>query len=688
MKKYSLIQSSIMASFLLIASSCGNNHAPVENKDFQTIRTNYMSYMLEHQGTSTYGGKTIDEIMSTVGEKIIGGETTYFFNDIDYSNDQDRSSWPAGSHLGRTLELTVLAEKRNNHELKNIALNCLKHWIYSNYRNTNWWQNEIGANQNLSNIAMFSFDSLTRKGQDALLGKLYESSIYHRPSLETHEGSNLLNYCEMTVKCGALDKSYPEIDTAIKCASDTIKEGGKEGYQRDGSFFQHGKLLQTGSYGIEGTTKLANVISMLKGTSISVPLDKLGIISNFILNGLRPMIHKGMYNYMATGRAYSRVNSLDVELNAYKVSDMKKYTELENMPNKDEINSFIDDVCNKTDSQHKKDISAYEDSKILVGNYDGVYMCYKGSDPSMTNTECVNHENCLGYNFSYGQNTCVMQSGKEYLNISPLWDYTATPGSTSRDFGNGTLLEKDSEIDSYVKNSLDNGLYEAKLPEVNPNTSQKCIYNLGKQDNVGFSMTQSVHDITSNNPIGGVEFTSTCFMCDEGMIVLGSGLKNKQPGLDESEKVLHTSLEQCRLYDGEEEPFISEDKLKVTKNNVVYCSLDNQPLSLDVENRQYDYQRNNPSLASKIESGKVMTITLNSAKELDYDHYAYSIQPLANNQTSDIKVICNTPKVAAIQLTDGRIVASFYSNDSFTYLGKEYKPSAFDNNKGCFEVFN
>lgn len=672
---------------MLVLSSCGSNNAATNDKDFQTIRANYVSYMLEHQNTSDYDNKSIDEIMSTINQKIIGGEDTYYFNDIDYSIDQDRSAWPAGNHLGRTLQLTVLAEKRNDNEIKNIALKCLKHWIFSNYRNTNWWQNEIGANQNLSNIAMFSFDDLNRKGQDALLGKLYESSIFHRPSLETHEGSNLLNYCEMTVKCGALDKSFPEIDTAIKYASNTIKEGEKEGYQHDGSFFQHGKLLQTGSYGIEGTTKLANVISMLKGTSKSMPLDKLSIISNFILNGLKPMVHKGMYNYMAVGRAYSRVNSLDVELNAYKASDMKKFTELENMPNREEIDSFINDVTQKTCSKYVNGVNAYMDSKILVGNYDNIYMCFKGTDPTMVNTECVNHENCLGYNFSYGQNTCVMQSGNEYYNISPLWDYTATPGSTSRNFGSGELLEKDHEIDNYVKNVLDNGLYEAKLPAINPNTSQKCIYNLGKDINIAFSMTQSVHDITSKNPQGGVEFTSTCFMCDEGMIVLGAGLKNRQPDLDENEKILYTSLEQCRLYENEEEPVISEDRLKVTKNNVVYCSLDNQPLTLNIEDRQYNYQRNNPSLASKIETGKVMTITLNNAKNPNYDHYAYLIQPSVINESNNIKVICNTPQVAAIQLTDGTIAACFYSNDSFSYLGKEYKPSYFDDVKGCFEIF-
>lgn len=673
---------------LLSLASCGVPAGPSDDgKDFVTIRNNYKSYMLEHQGTGYFKDKTIKEIKEMLTEKDIGGIKTYFFNDIDYTDDQDRSSWPAGNHLGRTLQLTVLANKTNNSELKDISLKCLYHWIYSNYRNTNWWQNEIGANQNLSNIAMFSFDDLTKKGQDALLGKLYESSIYHRPSLSTHEGSNLLNYCEMTIKCAALDKNYKEIDTALECTSKTITQNGVEGYQPDGSFFQHGTLLQTGSYGIEGTTKIANVITMLKGTNKSLPTDKMDIISNFILNGLKPMTYKGMYNYMAVGRAYSRVDSLDVELGSYKVSDMKKFTALSNMPKKDEIDKYIDDVVNKTATCYIEETEAYENSKVLVGNFDDVYMCFKGSDSNAVNTECVNHENSLGYNFSYGQNTCVMQSGKEYFNISPIWDYTETPGATSRDFGGGTILEKDQQIDKYVKETLDNGLYEEKLAKINPNTGKSCIFNIGKQDGISYSMTQSVHDITTKNISGGVEFTSTCFMTNEGMIVLGAGLGNKQADLPESEKILHTSLEQCRLYEDDEIPTISEDNLSVKKGKVVYSSLDNQPLALKIEDRTYNWQRNNPSLASKIESGKVASITLNDARDKNFDHYAYAVQPANKFAMNSISVVCNTPKAAAIELTDGTLVACFYENEPFVYSGKEYKPSYFDVNKGSFEIF-
>lgn len=685
-KNISKIVTLIISSLTLVSCGQSPSPSPIDAKDFTTIRNNYTNYMLENTSTSTYENKTIDEIKSNLIEKEIGGIKTYYFNDIDYTKDQDRSSWPAGSHLSRTLQLTVLANKKNDASLKDIALKCLYHWIYSNYRNTNWWQNEIGANQNLSNIAMFSFDDLTKKGQDALLGKLYESSIYHRPSLSTHEGSNLLNYCEMTIKCAALDKSFDEIDTALDCTAKTINQDGVEGYQHDGSFFQHGRLLQTGSYGIEGTTKIANVITMLSGTTKSLAKDKLNIISNFILNGLKPMTHNGYYNYMAIGRAYSRPNSIDVENNAYKVSDMKKFTSLENMPQKEEINKYIQDVENKTCRESIQGPKAYLDSNVLVGNYDGVYMCFKGTDTKTVNTECVNHENMLGYNFSYGQNTCVMQSGKEYYNISPLWDYTETPGATSRDFGKGSILEKDSAIDDYVKNTLDNGLYESKLLRKNPNTLKNCIYDLNQKDNVCYSMSQSVHDITSKNTIGGIEFTSTCFMTNEGMFVLGSGLQNKQSSLSDSEKILHTSLEQCRLFEGEVAPTISDDHLKVTKDNIVYTSLDNQPLTLKIEDRALDWQRNNPSSTSKVESGKVMTITLNDERSSQYDHYAYAVQPI-NKIKNNIEIVCNTPKAAAIKLSDGKIAACFYANESFTYEGKEYKPSSFDETKGKFEIF-
>jgi len=65
------------------------------------------------------------------------------WGDIDYK-DQMRSRWLTREHLLRTRGLAVAAHY-GSAEAHHAALVALDHWIEADYRNPNWWHNDIGT---------------------------------------------------------------------------------------------------------------------------------------------------------------------------------------------------------------------------------------------------------------------------------------------------------------------------------------------------------------------------------------------------------------------------------------------------------------------------------------------------------------------------------------------------------------
>jgi len=691
MKKKILIPVISAAFVIPLAFSCnkGDNTCNV-------IKSHYRDYIYNTTNIDDYVSKPTNKILEELTPIKVNGVDTYKFNNINYDIDYSRSSWPAAGHLSRTLKIAIVAESRNSNELREIAKKLTYHWVFSNYHNINWWQNELGANNTLASLGLFTFDYLGKKGQDAFNGKVRESSLKWRPSVSTHTGANVFDYIDITCRDAAINNDKEEMTIAFNRLADEITNTGIEGFQKDGSFFQHGRQVQNVSYG-KSIIRVARTLYQFRDTNYHMPDSKMQILSDYVSRGIGQSTFKGYTNYTTVSREFSRFNNLDTQANGF--NDLAYFMGVTNYPNKETTYNIVDSLRNRTNSVKTPTVTYFPVAKMIVANIgqdpannkDGIYISYKGTEPNLCNTECVNGENQLGLNLSYGTNTCVMDKGTEYFNIAPAMDYNFMPGTTSPMYGGDapTQEQADAAIKEYA-NLYGDQLYGRQVPKATKENGY--IYNDGQKDGVTYIMTKTQHH-------DAADYTVTCFTTNDGMVLVGSNL-NYDSSIHSGSALgsKHTTVDQYITSDAEGTETPTDKFLNHSDGNVEYRSLDGKNLNKEIKtvsyedkawtrnNRDYKYDETKPSVSKNVAKITIDTSDTNAS-------YAYSIEPKHDGE-SKFTLMANTDGVHAIKLSDGKIYAAFYKKDAKFGPSEEYylsdaEQSQFDNNvgKGIFKTF-
>lgn len=570
------------------------------------------------------------------------------FKDLDYSNP-DRATWQAHLHIERMLHLAVDAYNQHDEAKMELATKLTIWWVQDDLWNPNWWFNTIGVPRDLSAVGMILMDRLPYSAQQRLLEIVRRGSFKYCPSTRTYTGANLFWYGDITLKCGLLENDEEAIKMMIKYVSDGIVEDEDEGFQHDGTFFQHGRQIYNGGYGRQAPTLLAPIIASFAGSGYKWPIEKLNILTNYIVNGIRTTTHKGQISYLTMGRAHCRKNSMNVNglwTDLGNIFVFKYLTNLENCPHKDEINDMLD-ALEKKDRANFEGIKCFPSSSMISMNVgDDVFISFKGIRNDLIGSEQANSENVMGHNFAFGANTCVMQTGEEYADIAPNWDYAHLPGTT-------TIDETDEELLKY--NDSD---YKIATKSEGP-------FFCGEDQGVAFCMQKAFHGYRNGTEAEGelpkdrVNYTITCFATENGMAILGADI-NFVSSLGDT-KNLTTTVEQC----------ITNQDIPPTKvpfftyNAVVYKNIQASYFDVVSETRNWSWHRNKDSYkASDKQQQKILTIKINSE---DSSQYAYSIQPVCKSLFNFV-VASNTKDIQAVDIGNNKLAVACYTpGASFEY---------------------
>lgn len=595
------------------------------DRDIEAVTENITEGLLSGR-LAPFAASDITDGDSIISAAADDGEGNLCFPDIDYLS-RDKVTWPPATHLARTERLAVLyraeTDENKKTEYREAILKLLGNWLENDYRSDNWWHNRLSNANILGEIGVLMKNDLSANQLKKTAQLVGRGSLTVSLEANLRTGANSIDFAMSTIKFGALTGSRRAIKKAVSVISGELKYSNGEGLKEDGTFFQHGKRLYMGGYGITFISGMSNIMLMLSGTDYIFTQEQLEPFAKFILDGLRMMSFGGTLDPTTMGRSVSRPNAQPLGSTALLLSNL---AEVEEMPGRDEIRAYVDSII--SDIKTDYGVKYYDTAKFLVINNSDFYFSFRGGDDSLMYSEIINDENILAYNSSYPGVTTIMHTGKEYNNIAPVYDYSMVPGTTA-------VYETDAELASHKDFTY---------------RRLRGTYPAASAEGMAVCSAGTIHE--------GIAMTVSCFATDNAAILLGAGMK------DSKGRKMNTTIDQC-FFTGS---FV-HDGNTVIHNGIKYTVLDGGELSVRSEHRTGDWHRNNLANAAIPAEGDIFTAAIENTGS-----YAYTV--MSEGKDEEFRVIVNTEKVQAVVMPDGTVAAAFFKKAEFSYNGKTYSGKA------------
>lgn len=358
------------------------------------------------------------------------------WKDVDYESTRI-SEWPVLKHL--TVYVLPMVKAYSNksssfYKSKKLASAIhasLDFWLGHNFTSQNWWYNDIGIPNTLTNILILFKAEMTHR-------ELLEALNQMRGSYIDQTGQNKVWRAEIQLKIGLLEYGRGRTNILgspiqrIREAADILKQElvvtTEEGIQPDWSFQQHGIQQQFGNYGLSFAATQVRWARLLMGTPFQYPEEKILLLRSYLCNGLAAVVWKGTMDISACGRQLfpnSPENKGDAVIKILKemIGVDRGYAPV--------YQAIIENNTYNDDQQAAlKGNTYFWRSDLMVNRTEESYISVRLHSNTIQGTESINGENLLGVHLSDGA-TYIYRTGKEYQNIFPVWDWHDVPGVTS-----------------------------------------------------------------------------------------------------------------------------------------------------------------------------------------------------------------------------------------------------------------
>ncbi|MFI5730909.1 polysaccharide lyase 8 family protein [Kribbella sp. NPDC051587] len=188
----------------------------------------------------------------------------------------------------------------------------------------NWWFWEIGAPRALLDTCILAYDVLSADQRASYLKAV--DRFVPDPNRRTNSpsvretGANRVDKALIVALRGIAGDNAASVAKARDALSD-VAENGKnsvftyvtsgDGFYRDGSFVQHGNLAYVGTYGNVALGGVANLFSLLGGSTWEITDPKRTVILDAVEASYAPFMVKGLMMDAVSGRAISREKAGD-----------------------------------------------------------------------------------------------------------------------------------------------------------------------------------------------------------------------------------------------------------------------------------------------------------------------------------------------------------------------------------------
>jgi len=632
----------------------GNPAYSLDNKEYENIQGDfdklYALYCKDQWGSPNAS------TVASYEKQIVNTDKGSYFKNVDYSS-ASKSNWDTVNHLIYLKNLiSAYGEERikNDKAARDVVMALLDYWLDKDFTCTvNWWYNEIQSPRYMAAIGLMLRQYLSKEqiGQmDKVIGK---GTLRGSAKATTYTGANLSDMMATTIMHGLFMDDADLIFAAVSRIASEIKvvPYGKEGIQEDLTFFQHGTLICTaGSYGTEFVKGMRTFITKLHGTCFALPESKIKLFIDHLLDGQQ-------YFHRANGTTYFSIGRSAIYANGSSAlgAAAEDFAKIDGMYRRDELKAYAESFKdnNKSIDRYKYFPLAY----TLVRKCPEYYMGVKGAHENLIMTESINKQNVLGYNLSYGSNTCYMYYGDEYQTIGAVLDFAMFPGITTYHDDDARLLER-----------YNNEYKTTWAPKVYKGTHCDGIVN----ENLGLG---ALYMELKNDGITG---KLSYIMYNGGMIALGAGL-NCAKNTNTTE--IRTSLDQCKLNGARvgDTPLIKDAEATVVSGNgavyngaFAYYNLGEGTLTVSAEGKSGTYKRSDLDKNEVIVNADVFSLYISHGTSLNNASYAYAVAANADGKAPEdasslpVKNIVNTEKVQAVEFTDGHSVIIFHEAGEIT----------------------
>ncbi|EDQ89421.1 uncharacterized protein MONBRDRAFT_25569 [Monosiga brevicollis MX1] len=402
------------------------------------------------------------------------------FDDINYNDTDGRSWWLTRTllfslHLQRVMLMAIELATNSSAEpsLRNRTNCALQYWLDNDFINDNWWWNEIGTPHIVAKILLTLNPSpdmleraqpiLARATLSAAAAATGCNRVWASGSFPPACSPSFLRMllAQNNIFRGLLERgNTTRLRTAFDLIYSTaISQCRRFPPQRTGAACQAltTALYMGWGYGSIFTANMLSITSWAANTSYAIDTDPWNVLAQYILKGQRLATRGPNFDYTTSGRLMTYfVQNDEFNINqghyhyfaaftdfrlAFPAFEPPRLTPLAvifapllpevspSAPQSSELQAFGKCLLTTETCDRPAETVHYYDSDYLVHQRPNLTISLRMFSNRTINSECINGENLQGRALADGV-VNLFQTGREYENIFPVWNWKRLPGTT------------------------------------------------------------------------------------------------------------------------------------------------------------------------------------------------------------------------------------------------------------------
>ena len=577
------------------------------------------------------------------------------FSDIDY-DDTQMTNWTPIKHIERLSDFVyAYTNEKNkyyqNEDLYQKIVKGLEYWYDVDSESDNWWHNQISEPQKLGVLLIqmrIGKKQIPQELETKILKRIQETG--GDPAKWT--GANRTDIALHWIYRSCLTQNEADLKTAIDNVFNPVVYTTEEGFQHDNSYFQHGEQLYIGGYGDEILKGVTQVASYALGTQYQLDKEKVELLSKFMRETYYRAVRGQNMSFDVVGRSVSRPGLLNKRTTA---TYAKRMIDID-PTHADEYKAIIARLNRKQPADYQVTASH---THYFRGDYSLHVRPQYNFDVRLASTrtkkcEYGNKENLKTYFMSDGC-TNITQTGDEYFNIFPVWNWCHIPGTTA------PQLEK-VPMDPKAWGVLGTSTYAGGVSD--------SIYGA------------TAYAYMDTNPEVNTGAKKSWYFFDNEVVCLGAGIQST------STYPVHTTVNQCFLKGGimvdkgdkEETLANGSHTLQapqwVLHDKIGYFFPQKEEVFLTAQTQSGRWYDINTSKSKKEEKMDVFTLGINHGVGPKDGSYAYIVVPgktsaqemKAYQKKNAIEILSNNPKIQAVRNTKLNVwMVTFFKAGTFKH---------------------